>query len=159
VDGSEVERIANAYGVYTLSDAGKELIYSTWGSNHTPGLVSQSITTGERQTFIAERGLFITDVLAHGDAVAFIGNYVPQMVNTRTHAVHIFNNTVRVGTSLAWSLDGQRLAVVETTPERESVVMVLNREGAILARYTLPPVATASRVGWVDLRYEFTNSR
>ena len=149
--GGESRQLSEAFSVYALAADGQWVIYSGWGTNDNPGLIAQSTTSGEKQTLLAAEQLFITDIVASGDWVAFLGNYEPYVLHLPSGEFRYVGEARGTGATLSWSLDGERLLVTGSNQESTSV-QVINREGELLATYDLPEKTVSSRVGWVLLR-------
>jgi hypothetical protein len=151
VTGGEPIRIAAPNVIYSLSNDGAFVYYSAWGTNDASGIIRQNIATGEKSSLLADR-LYITDMAVHDEWLAYVGNYQPDIINVTTGDVYAIPYTVGVGSLLAWSLDGERLAVATGFSADDTNVLLLNREGDLLRQFSLPNRLYGSRFGWATLR-------
>jgi tricorn protease-like protein len=153
VTGGYNDRIAPPNLVFAFSADGEAVYYSAWGTNdeNDIGIVRRDITTGQTTALIPDR-MYISDMETYGDFIAFIGNRAPHILNVATGDVFRLGNEVGVGASVAWSLDGNRLAIVLGQSQTDTTVRLMNRTGAVLGEFNLPDKIYGSRIGWVDLR-------
>jgi dipeptidyl aminopeptidase/acylaminoacyl peptidase len=153
VTGGYNDRIAPTNLVYALSADGTAVYYSAWGTNDENGIgiVSRDIASGQTIPLIPER-MYISDMQTRGDAIAFIGNRAPHILNISTGEFFRLGDEVGVGASIVWSLDGNRLAVVLGRSQTDTAVRLINREGDVLGEFNLPHKIYGSRIGWVELR-------
>ena len=145
--------IAPSNLVYSFSDDSESVYYGAWGSDDYAGvgIVSRNIASGQTETLLAER-IYISDMKTYGDAIAFIGNRAPHILNITSGEVFRLGDEVGVGASIVWSMDGSRLAIVLGQSQTDTTVRILRRDGAILSEFNLPRKIYGSRIGWVDLR-------
>ena len=151
VSGGEPVRIAEPNVVYSLSTDGAFVYYSAWGTNDASGVIRQNIATGEKSSLLDER-VYITDMAVYGAWVAFLGNYQPRIINTATGETYQMPYTVGVGSLLAWSVDGEQLAMATGFSPDDTNILLLNRDGDLLTQFNLSNRVYGSRFGWVTLR-------
>ena len=151
ITGGEPVRIADPNVVYSLSSDGAFVYYSAWGTNDASGIIRQNIATGAKSSLLNDR-VYITDMAVHDEWLAFLGNYQPGIINTATGEVSQLPYTVGIGSLLAWSVAGERLAVATGFSPNDTTVLLLNREGNLLTQLNLPNRVYGSRFGWVTLR-------
>jgi hypothetical protein len=58
---------------------------------------------------------------------------------------------VSVNAAIAWSPDGQRIALVTGQNPDDTRVVIFNRNGDVIAAFNPPHLLFGSRVGWVDV--------
>src|SRR5690606_21444509 len=106
--------------------------------------IRQNIATGEKSSLLSDR-VYITDMAVHDEWFAFLGNYQPSIINILTSDVYQMPYTVGVGSLLAWSVDGEQLAVATGFSAADTNVLLLNREGDLVTQFNLTNRVYGSR--------------
>lgn len=162
VEGGEPQQIAPLQSIYALSADNRAIYYSGWGTKEKPGILRRDIESGVVTSLLAQELLFITDMTTYGHRIAFMGNRAPHIFDIATAEAQQLHHEMGVGASVAWSLDGQRIAVVTgatnytqtsslATVETEGVI-ILDLAGEVVAAFSPPQQNYNYRIGWVNLR-------